>query len=318
MKCTYRGSFAALPTPFVEDQLDTASLTRLVDFQLAGGSDGLLVAGTSGEASTLTDYERQSALETVLERVAGRVPVLAGVGTNSTATTVERARAAAEAGADGLLVVTPYYNRPNARGQLAHFGALAEAVDLPLVLYNIPARTGLDLTAKTASELRNRHPNIVAIKEAGGNPGRAKELMAGSDLAVFAGEDALIPSFMANGAAGVISVVANLVPAAVAELCRCSQLPPKRRPGTAPTEDSSESEDRIERGAELAAFLHPLTRDLFLETNPAPLKAALKAMGLLASEELRLPLVGISQTTRERLSVSLNEAGLLPAPSPLG
>lgn len=315
MKCTYRGSFAALPTPFLEGQLDTASIVRLVDFQLAGGSDGLVVAGTSGEASTLTDYDRQSTLETVVERVAGRVPVLAGVGTNSTATTVERAHAAAAAGADGLLVVTPYYNRPNARGQLAHFGAVAEATDLPLVLYNIPARTGLDLTAKTASELRSRHPKIVAIKEAGGNPGRAKELMAGSDLAVFAGEDSLIPSFMARGATGVISVVANLVPAAVAELCRCSQLPPKSRPGAEPAKDH---QDRAERGAELAAFLHPLVRDLFLETNPAPLKAALKAMGLLASEELRLPLVGISQTTRERLTVSLNEAGLLSAPSSLG
>ena len=304
MNCPFNGSFAALPTPFLRGELDVESLGKLVEFQVAGGSEGLVVAGTTGEGSTLTDFERQSALEVVVERAAGRLPVLAGVGTNSTATTIQRARAAAEVGVDGLLVVTPYYNRPNARGQLAHFGAVAEAVELPLVLYNIPARTGLDLTAKTASELRRRHSNVVAIKEAGGNPGRAKELKLSSDLAVFAGEDALIAEFMALGARGVIGVVSNLVPAEVAAFCRCAASP-------------AEDEAAAERGAELAAFLHPLVRDLFLETNPAPLKAALAAMGVLESEELRLPLVEVSSTTRERLMVSLREAGLLGSTDPL-
>lgn len=298
MKCTFRGSFAALPTPLLDDELDLASLRRLIDYHVERGSDGIVVTGTTGEASTLSEFERQSVIETAVERAAGRLPVLAGVGTNSTRTTVQGARAAAEAGVDGLLAVTPYYNRPEPRGLVAHFGALAEAVELPIVLYNVPGRTGCDLSAKTAAKLRELHPNIVAIKEAGGTVSRARELLTTTDLAVFAGEDALIADYCALGAVGVIGVVANLAPSQVAELCRCA----------APGGDAP-------RGAELAAYLHRLVRDLFCETNPAPVKAALASLGLLSSEELRLPLVGASETTRERLRVALHEAGLSPRPA---
>jgi len=302
MNCPFRGSFAALPTPFAgpgAERVDHAALAALVDFHVERGSDGVVVAGTTGEAATLSDQERQSAVETVVARAGGRVPVLAGVGTSATATTVQRARAAKEAGVDGLLVVTPPYVRAQARGLLGHFGAVADAVDLPLVLYNVPGRTGCDLDAATAAELRRRHGNVVGIKEAGGTVGRARELLARSDLAVFAGEDALIAEYCALGAAGVIGVVANLVPAEVAELCRCA----------APGGDAR-------RAAELEAVLHPLVRHLFLETNPAPLKAALAALGRLPDGALRLPLVEVTAETRGRLVAALHEGGLLARPGP--
>ncbi len=295
MKCRFRGSYVALPTPFKDGELDREAMIELVEFHAERQTDGLVVGGTSGEAATLSDYERRSAIDLVVERSHGLLPVIAGTGTNDTRHSIELTRFAEEAGADGVLCVTPYYNKPSQRGLELHFAAIADSTRLPVVLYNIPARTGCDLKPATAAAIRARNDNVVAIKEASGSLGRARELREACDLALLAGEDALIADFMALGAAGVIGVVGNVAPREVAELTRVAS------PG-----------GNAARTAELSAWLAPLVRDLFLETNPVPLKAALSAMGL-CGDEVRLPLAPLSEENRERLLVSLSEAGLLVA-----
>jgi 4-hydroxy-tetrahydrodipicolinate synthase len=293
MKCSFHGSYVALPTPFKGDKIDFDALARLIEFHV-GKSDGLVVAGTSGEAATLSDFERRSAIEFVVERTARRMPVIAGTGTNDTRVSIESTRFAAKVGADGVLAVTPYYNKPSPNGLLAHYGALAQASELPVVLYNVPSRTGCDLKTATVAQLRARHPNIVAIKEASGSIGRAKELRGATDIALIAGEDSLISEFMALGAVGVIGVVANVAPAQVAELCRVA------RPG-----------GDAKRTAELSDFLAPLVRDLFIESNPVPMKAALAAMKL-CNADVRLPLAALEPQHQETLIATLHEAGLVP------
>jgi len=293
MRCEFRGSYVALPTPFDGENVDFPALERLIHFHLHHGTNGLVSVGTTGEGATLTDYERRSVIEFTIAKASTRVPVIAGVGTNNTAQSVELSRFAANVGASGALAVTPYYNKPTQRGLIAHFETLAQASPIPVVLYNVPSRTGCDLKPASVAEIRARCPNAVAIKEASGSIGRAREIQDASDIALIAGEDALIAEFMALGAAGVIGVVANVAPREVAELCRVA------RPGG----------DAV-RTAELVAYLQPLVRDLFIESNPAPVKAALAAMGLCEAK-LRLPLVELEPANLERLRVTLSEAGLL-------
>ena len=293
MKCPFHGSLVALPTPFRQDEIDFGTLQHLIDWHVDAKSDGVVVAGTSGEAATLTDYERRSLIHAAVECSRRRIPVIAGIGTNNTAQSVDLARFAASAHADGLLAVTPYYNKPTQRGLIAHYGAIAEASPLPLVLYNVPGRTGVDLKAETVAECGRRFPTVAAIKESSGSVGRAKQLRELTDVALIAGEDHLIAEFMGLGAVGVIGVVANVAPAQVAELCRVA------RPGGDPV-----------RAAELSAWLAPLVRDLFLETNPVPVKAALAAMRR-CSADVRLPLVPLEPANQEQLMATLHEAGLL-------
>ena len=292
MQCSFHGSYVALPTPFAGDAIDFEALGQLIDWHVEMGTDGFVAVGTSGEGATLSDNERRSVIEFVVERSDQRRPVIAGVGTNSTAQSIELTKFAADIGADGGLAVTPYYNKPSQSGLLAHFAAMAEASELPIVLYNVPSRTGCDLKPQTAAAVRARCPNVVAIKEASGSIGRAKELRAASDIALIAGEDALIAEFMSLGGVGVIGVVGNVAPKQVAELCRAA------RPGG----------DAM-RTAELVAYLAPLVRDLFIETNPVPMKTALAVMGKIR-EDVRLPLVALAPENRERLLVTLREAGL--------
>lgn len=299
MKCPFRGSYVALPTPFRDGAPDLEALTEIVEFHAEHKTDGLVVCGTSGESATLNDYERRSVIEHVIAQSHKLLPVIAGTGTNDTRHSIELTRFAQKAGADGVMCVTPYYNKPSPLGLERHFGALAEATALPLVLYNVPARTGCDLKPATAAAIRAGHPNVVAIKEASGSLGRARELRESSDLALIAGEDALIADFMALGAVGVIGVVGNVAPAEVAELCRAA----------APGGDAA-------RAAELCAFLSPLVRDLFIESNPVPLKAALAFMGL-CRDEVRLPLAPLLPPNRERLVATLSEAGLGAVRAPL-
>jgi 4-hydroxy-tetrahydrodipicolinate synthase len=293
MKCEFKGSYVALPTPFTRGEVDYPALEKLIDFHVHRGSDGLVSVGTTGEGATLSDYERRSVIEFTILKARKRLPVIAGVGTNNTAQSAELCRFAAEVGASGVLAVTPYYNKPTQRGLVAHYAALAEASPIPIVLYNVPSRTGCDLKPATVAQVRAAHSNVVAIKEASNSLGRAREIQDLSDIALIAGEDGLIAEFMALGAVGVIGVVANIAPREVAELCRVA------RPGGDPM-----------RTAELVAWLQPLVRDLFIETNPAPVKAALAAMEL-CSAELRLPLVPLERDNLERLHSSLSEAGLL-------
>jgi 4-hydroxy-tetrahydrodipicolinate synthase len=287
------GSLVALPTPFADEGLDLDTLGELVDLHVERGTDGLVVNGTTGEAATLTDYERQTAVEFVLEQSAGRLPVVAGTGTNDTRVSIEHTRAAAEAGADAALVVTPYYNRPTQAGLLAHYLAIAEASTIPIVLYNVPSRTGCDLLPDTVARIGERAPNVIAIKEASGSVERGRELIEGSGVAVLAGEDHLIAPLMALGAVGVVGVVANVVPERVAELCRAA----------APGGDASRAE-------ELSAVLAPLIRAMFVESNPVPVKAALAAMGY-GSGQVRLPLAPLADESRAQVLAALGELDLL-------
>lgn len=293
MRGSFRGSLVALPTPFRDGRVDFPAFRRLIEFQLEDGSDGLAAAGSTGEAATLTTRERLSVIEFCAGTVDGRAPVLAGVGASDTRVACELALGAERAGADGLLVSTPAYNRPQQRGLVAHFGAIAGVSKLPLVLYNIPARTGVDLLPATVQAIARAHPNVIAIKESGTSLERVKELVALDALDVLAGEDTWITDALHLGAVGVVGVAANVVPRLVAELVHGLQKGDETR---APA---------------LAEKLAPLVTALFAETNPAPLKAALEMMGL-CSGELRLPLVPVEDETRSRLRAAMQLAGIPP------
>jgi len=251
-----------------------------------------VVAGSTGEAATLTTRERLSVIEFCVGNADGRAPVLAGVGASDTRVACELALAAERVGVDGLLVSTPAYNRPQQRGLVAHFGAIAGVSKLPLVLYNIPSRTGVDLLPATVQAIARGHPNVIAIKEAGTSLGRVKELVALDAVDVLAGEDTWITDALHLGALGVVGVAANVAPKLVAELVHGLLAGDEKRTPA------------------LAEKLAPLITALFAETNPAPLKAALEMMNLCAGE-LRLPLVAIEDGTRSELRAALVGAGVL-------
>lgn len=289
MKTHIRGSFVALPTPFCAEhpeRIDFQALGRLIELQVKGGTDGLVVAGTTGEAATLRDAEREAVVAFCVGQAGGRLPVLAGVGTNDTRTTLRHARAARDAGASGLLVVTPYYNRPEASGLRRHYGTLADAVDLPLVLYNVPARTGVDLQPETVAQLFEQHENVCAIKQASSDAGRIEALLE-CGIDVLCGEDLQVPDAMLSGAVGAIGVVGNLFPAEMAQLVHES----------APGGDHTLAAARFEE-------LSPVMRALFLESNPVPLKAALALFGL-ASGDVRSPLAPLAPENLSRLQEAL-------------
>ncbi len=293
-RCRFQGSYVALPTPFRDGRVDLPALHALVDFHADRKTDGLVVCGTTGEAPTLEDWERRAIVEAAVARARGRLPVIAGVGTNDTRTTVAHAKSAAALGVDALLVVTPYYNRPTQRGLEAHYGAVAEAVATPIVLYNVPSRTGCDLQPETVAAIGKRFPHVVAVKEALPSVERAKHLIAETPCALLAGDDASIADFVSLGAVGAVNVVGNVAPEKIAELVRCS----------VPGRDSK-------RAAELVEWLRPLVRDLYIETNPAPVKAALALLLADVRDEVRLPLVQLEPRNREKLKATLLASGLL-------
>jgi len=299
MDSTFRGSFAALPTPFRDGALDLEALRGLVELQAKSATRGVVPTGTTGEAATLSYQEFQTVVRTVVEASAGRLQVVAGIGTNDTRTTIERARFAERAGADSLLAVTPYYNRPSPEGLFQHFSALAEAVALPIVLYNIPSRTGIDLTPDVVERLTNAHGNIVAIKQASRSLARIHELTDLGKLSVLAGEDGLLFEFIQAGAIGVIGVLANIVPDRIARLIELSS-----------TRASETQASTVEEARKLADELAPLVEALFVESNPVPLKAALAAMGHCTAE-VRLPLTQLGAKQREELERVLASYGLL-------
>lgn len=292
-RCKLHGSFVALPTPFRSGQIDFAAFQHLIGWHIAAGSDGVVVAGTTGEAATLSDEERIGIVEVAVSAARGRIPVIAGVGTNDTRTTVAFARAAAVARADALLVVTPYYNKPSPLGLERHFGAVAEAVDVPIVLYNVPSRTGVDLQPETVRAIGERHAHVVAVKEALASTERARRLVSETPCAVFCGEDGLIADFIGLGAVGVIGVVNNLVPQRVAELVRLAH--PRG--------------DHV-KAAAIVEEIAPLVKDLFIETNPVPVKTALSMMKK-CSDEVRLPLAPLTDANRARLEATLRSRKLI-------
>ncbi|MDA1266886.1 MAG: 4-hydroxy-tetrahydrodipicolinate synthase [Planctomycetota bacterium] len=301
MTNSFHGSFPAVPTPMRAGAVDLDGLALLIEAHATRATTGVVVCGTTGEGSTLSDAERAAVLIRTLDVAAGRLQVIAGVGTNVTRDTVRRAREAQQLGADGLLVVTPYYNKPSARGLLAHFGAVAEASDLPIVLYNVPGRTACDLGPELVGELVERHANVVAIKEASDRLERVRALAAIEGLSVLCGEDAFLADFLRYGAVGSINVVGNIAPDAVAELVQVA----------GPSGDP-------DRANALHRRLAPLCRALFLESNPVPLKRALANLGW-CTDEVRLPLAPLEDASRRALEEALARAGDLlmrPAPEP--
>jgi 4-hydroxy-tetrahydrodipicolinate synthase len=290
----FEGTYTALVTPFdKQGNLDEEGLRELVRFQLQEGIDGLVPVGTTGECSTLSYEEHERVIEIVVGEAKGRVPVVAGTGSNSTREALMLTNFAREAGADGALLVVPYYNRPTQEGLYQHFKELAEKVDIPQILYNIPSRTGVNLLPQTVARLAEIK-NIVGIKEAStvDQVSEIIELTKGKDFVVFSGNDNQTLPILALGGVGVISVASNVAPRLVSEMVRAFR------------------KGKIEEARELHYRLSPLFKALFLETNPAPVKAALEMMGLPAGPP-RLPLVEISQQNREILRKVLIDLGLL-------
>ena len=276
-----RGSMTALITPFRDGEVDWPRLEALVDRQIQGGTDWLVPLGTTGETPTLTEEERAKILETVIARAAGRCPVMAGTGSNSTAATVEHTKLAASMGVEAALVVAPYYNRPTQEGLYRHFAAVAEAVELPVVLYNVPARAGVTISNDTIVRLREGFPNVVAIKDATGNVEAMSDLAVRCDIAVLSGDDSLAWPFMALGAVGVVSVIANLHPTLMKSLVTAA----------------------YEGNVPAALQCHRKVYDLAMGIgrygpNPLPIKTAMAIAGLIA-EEFRLPLCPLDADARE-------------------
>jgi len=288
MKLT--GCYTALVTPFRARTVDFDALAALVEAQVAGGIDGLVPMGTTGESPTVDFDEHQEVIAFVVEAVAGRCQVIAGTGANATAEAVRLTRHAAEVGADATLQVTPYYNKPMQEGLVRHFTAVAEEGGLPVVLYNVPGRTGREIAVPTIAKLA-AHPRIVAVKEAGGSVDRVSEILDACNITVLSGDDSLTLPMMAVGACGVISVASNLLPAEVGALVHDAL------------------KGKWEKARQMHRKLYPLFRDLFLETNPIPIKAALAMTGALA-EEYRLPLSPMADATRTALRESMRKAGV--------
>jgi 4-hydroxy-tetrahydrodipicolinate synthase len=289
----FTGTYTAIVTPFRQGQIDEPALKRLIALQVRGGVEGIVPVGTTGESPTLDYDEHLRVIELSVKFAAGRVQVMAGTGGNSTKEAIYLTQHAEKLGADGSLQVAPYYNKPTQEGVYQHFRAVARATRLPLVLYSIPGRCGIEIAVDTVKRLAADCRNIVGIKEAGGNADRVSQLRAalGPKFTILSGDDSLTLPFMSVGAQGVVSVASNVIPREVANMVRAFAA---GRPAAA---------------LKLHAKLYPLFKDLFIESNPAPVKAALAMQGFIA-EELRLPLVPISQQNRAVLRATLKACGV--------
>lgn len=290
----FQGSITALITPFKDGFVDEAAFRKLVEWQIDQGTHGLVPCGTTGESPTLDHDEHRRVIELCIEAAAGRVPVIAGTGSNSTAEAVELTRHAREAGADGALVVTPYYNKPTQEGLYLHFEAVNAAADIPIIIYNIPGRSIVDMSVETMARLY-KLTNIVGVKDATANLARVSQQRAamGSEFIQLSGEDATALGFMAHGGVGCISVTSNIAPA----LCSEFQL--------------ACLGGNFKRALELQDRLMPLHEALFVESNPGPVKYAAEKLGVCGSAT-RLPLAPVTEATRKRVDAAIEAADLKP------
>lgn len=289
-----RGSIVALVTPMTANgDIDWPALDKIVDFHLDKGTDAIVAVGTTGESPTLDYDEHLDVIRAIINRVDGRIPVIAGTGANSTQEAIELTERAAKAGADACLLVTPYYNKPTQEGLYQHFKAIADAVDIPQILYNVPGRTACDMLPDTVLRL-SQIDNIVGIKEATGDLDRARELInkVPTDFAVYSGDDATAIELILMGGQGNISVTANVAPSEMAELCRLGL------------------QGDTEAARELQAKLMPLHKNLFVEANPIPVKWAMAEMKLIDTG-IRLPLTVLSEQYHELVRNSLRESGII-------
>jgi len=288
-RSTFTGTYTAIVTPFKQGAIAYDELRKLIEFQIKGGIDGLVPVGTTGESPTVDHEEHLEIIRFTIEATRGRVPVIAGTGSNSTKEACAMTRAAHEAGADGMLLVGPYYNRPTQEGIYQHFAQIAETTDKPLMLYSIPGRCGVEISVGVIERLRGRFAHVAHVKEAGGSVDRVDQIIQamGDAVTVLSGDDSLTLPFMAVGAQGVVSVVSNYFPKEVTQMARLALAGDFRRART------------------LHRKLYPLFKAFFIESNPAPMKAALARAGLLTSDEVRLPLCGLSAANRATLFAAL-------------
>ncbi len=287
----FQGSMVALVTPLKNGKIDFPGLKRLVEFHLENGTDVIVPCGTTGEAATMSHKEHCDVLSYVTEVVNKQVPVICGAGSNNTAEAVLLVKHAKKIKADGVLVVTPYYNKPTQIGLYKHFEFLAKKVDIPFVLYNVPSRTGVSMDVKTVTQLA-KIPNVVAIKEASGSLNQATEIIQSSDITVISGDDALTLPLLSVGARGVISVVANIIPNLMSRLVH------------------SYLNGDIEDAQQIHYQIYDLAQSLFIETNPIPVKTALSLMGMVR-EEFRLPLCTMEKANKAKLKSMLTKHGLI-------
>ncbi|HXX76407.1 MAG TPA: 4-hydroxy-tetrahydrodipicolinate synthase [Nitrospiraceae bacterium] len=289
----FTGSLVAIVTPFRKGKIDEQTFGSLIEWQIANGTNGIVPCGTTGESATLSHEEHHRVVELTVEIVNRRVPVIAGTGSNSTDEAIALTRHAKQAKADGALLITPYYNKPTQEGLYRHYKAVAESVDIPLVLYNIPGRTGVNMLPATIARL-SAIKSVVGVKEGSGSVQQASDIvqMCGERLTVLAGDDALTLPMMAVGGKGVITVTANVVPAEMANLVKTFMA------------------GKVDEARRIHFKLSPLFAALFYETNPIPVKEALGMMGKI-DPELRLPLCAMATDTRDKLARVLKDMGLI-------
>ena len=290
----FTGTYTAIVTPFRNGRIDANALERLIRMQIKSGVDGIVPVGTTGESPTVDIEEHIRIIELSVKFAARKIKVIAGTGANATSEAIHLTREAENVGADGSLQVAPYYNKPTQEGLFQHFRAIARATKLPIVLYSIPGRCGIEIGVETVRRLARECKNIIGIKEAGGSCDRVSQLRAalGPKFTILSGDDSLTLPFMAVGAQGVISVASNVVPREVVQMVNAF------------------TRGQIRKALRLHVELYPLFKDLFIETNPIPVKAALAMMGLIA-EEYRLPLVPMSAANRAKLRATMRACGVL-------
>ena len=286
----FNGSIVAMVTPFKDGEVDYDKLGELVQYHIDNGTNAIIPCGTTGESPTLTHREHGEVIGKVIEAAAGRIPVIAGTGSNNTSEAVSMTRHAKETGADGSLIITPYYNKPTQQGLYNHYKAILEEVDIPIIIYNVPSRTGVSISAETVARLAE-FDNIVAIKEATGDIDQASQILNLCDITVLSGDDSLTLPIMSIGGKGVVSVLANILPREVSELT------------------SSFLKGEIENAQRLHNSLFPVCKAMFIETNPISVKTAMKLLGRL-NGEMRLPLSKMSDKHEEQLKKVLNNHGL--------
>tara|TARA_B100001173_G_scaffold300755_1_gene300619 strand:- start:292 stop:1176 length:885 start_codon:yes stop_codon:yes gene_type:complete len=292
----FKGSNVALITPFKDNDLDIDAYLKLIHFHLDNGTNGLVPAGTTGESPTLSHNEHQKVIELCIKEAKGKIPVIAGTGSNSTDEAISLTKHAEKAGADGALVVTPYYNKPTQEGLYHHYKSINDNTDLPIIIYNIPSRCVIDMSVDTMARLFELK-NISGVKDATGDLNRLDETIKklGSEFIQLTGEDGLAYEFNKRGGVGIISVTANIAP----KLCSDMQKYSK-----------SNSQNDLEQAKNIDQILQPLHKSLFIESNPAPVKYAAKLLGL-CSDEIRLPLVKITKDTEEKVKKALSSAKII-------
>jgi 4-hydroxy-tetrahydrodipicolinate synthase len=287
----WKGSYVALATPFENGKVDEKRYRKLIEFHIDNGTDGLVPCGCTGEAATLNAAEQKHLIKVAVETSDKRVPVVAGTGSNCTQEAIELTSYARKAGCDGALIITPYYNKPTPEGQYRHYAEIAKAVDIPIMLYNVPSRTGISLLPETVARL-SKIDSIEAIKEAAGSVQQVMDIRALCDIAIMSGDDAMTLPFMTVGATGVVSVVANIIPGKVHGLVQ------------------SFLDGHIDRSREIHFEIMDLCKAMFIETNPIPVKTSMAMMGMI-DEEWRLPLCEMSDAGRTRLEQVLRRYGLV-------